>query len=205
MAVCREHKTLQARFVRQENCLAMLQQENKSLHQRVRQYEVCLDDVMRKVVDAIVAEDNLREEVTSLKTRVRDLEAQNAALTNSPVKGKDEGYCTLSSGQPPPSIEGHLEDLPEEPEQWLLSAEPCSAEMEDWSLSQEEMGPAIDGMMDDNNEWIWNSPAATANFMTTNADTQTEDINQLLFEQVSIEISLMYTIIFFKVILSCLT
>lgn len=185
MQVCREHKTLQARFVRQENSLAVLQHENKSLHQRVRQYEVCLDDVMRKVVDAIVAEDNLREEVSKLKTRVRDLEAQNAALiTNSPAKGRDEGYCTLSSGQPPPHAEAHLEDLPEEPEQWLLSAEPCSAEMEDWSLSQEEMGTAIDGTNDDNNEWIWNSPSTT-NFLTSTVDTQTDDIHQLLFEQVT--------------------
>lgn len=97
---------------------------------------------MRKVVDALVAEDNLREEVTLLKGRVRDLEAQNAALSMaSPgAKGRDEGYCTMSSGQPPPT-NGHLEDLPEEPEQWLLPAvvEPCSTtEMEDWSMSQEE-------------------------------------------------------------------
>ena len=106
---------------------------------RVRQYEHCLDDVMRKVVDAIVAEDNLREEVSLLKARVRDLEAQNAALSgSSPAKGRDEGYCTMSSGQPQPS-NGHLEDLPEEPEQWLLPAEPCSTEMEDWSMSQEEL------------------------------------------------------------------
>jgi len=93
-----------------------MQQENRSLLTRIRQYEHCLDDVMRKVVDAIVAEDNLREEVSMLKGRVRDLEAQNAALSASPVKGRDEGYCTMSSGQPQPS-NGHLEDLPEEPEQ----------------------------------------------------------------------------------------
>lgn len=181
MQVCRDHKTLQARFIRQESCLATLQYENKSLHQRVRQYELCLDDVMRKVVDAIVAEDNLRDEVSMLKTRVRDLEAQNAALSASPIKGRDEGYCTMSSGQPPPSQEGHLENLPEEPEQWLLSAEPCSAEMEDWSMSQEEMGTALEE--DNNTEWTWNSK----NLLTANAITQTEeDFNDLLLEQVKI-------------------
>lgn len=117
---------------------------------RVRQYEHCLDDVMRKVVDAIVAEDNLREEVSLLKSRVRDLEAQNAALSSaSPAKGRDEGYCTMSSGQPQPS-NGHLEDLPEEPEQWLLPAEPCSTEMEDWSMSQEEL--AVISTLDDDRE-----------------------------------------------------
>uniref|UniRef100_A0A182IQU1 Uncharacterized protein n=1 Tax=Anopheles atroparvus TaxID=41427 RepID=A0A182IQU1_ANOAO len=177
MQVCREHKTLQVRFQKQENSLLTLQNENKSLHQRVRQYETCLDDIMRKVVDALVAEDSLRDEVAILKGRVRDLEAQNAALVThaSPAKSRDEGYCTMSSGQPQPQAEGHLEELPEEPEQWLMSAEPCTADMEDWSMSQEELAPALD---EENHEWIWNS-----SFLTT-AETQTEDITALLHDQI---------------------
>uniref|UniRef100_A0A182KAP7 Uncharacterized protein n=1 Tax=Anopheles christyi TaxID=43041 RepID=A0A182KAP7_9DIPT len=178
MQVCREHKTLQVRFQKQENSLMALQNENKSLHQRVRQYETCLDDIMRKVVDALVAEDSLRDEVAILKGRVRDLEAQNAALVTthaSPAKSRDEGYCTMSSGQPQPATEGHLEELPEEPEQWLMSAEPCTADMEDWSMSQEELVTALD---EENHEWIWNS-----SFLTT-AETQTEDITALLHDQI---------------------
>ncbi|EAA09340.4 AGAP005230-PA [Anopheles gambiae str. PEST] len=178
MQVCREHKTLQVRFQKQENSLMALQNENKSLHQRVRQYETCLDDIMRKVVDALVAEDSLRDEVAILKGRVRDLEAQNAALVTthaSPAKSRDEGYCTMSSGQPQPPAEGHLEELPEEPEQWLMSAEPCTADMEDWSMSQEELVTALD---EENHEWIWNS-----NFLTS-AETQTEEITALLHDQV---------------------
>uniref|UniRef100_A0A182Q3C6 Uncharacterized protein n=1 Tax=Anopheles farauti TaxID=69004 RepID=A0A182Q3C6_9DIPT len=178
MQVCREHKTLQVRFQKQENSLLALQNENKSLHQRVRQYETCLDDIMRKVVDALVAEDSLRDEVTILKSRVRDLEAQNAALVTthaSPAKSRDEGYCTMSSGQPQPPAEGHLEELPEEPEQWLMSAEPCTADMEDWSMSQEELATALD---EENHEWIWNS-----SFLTT-TETQTEDITALLHDQI---------------------
>uniref|UniRef100_A0A182FCW3 Uncharacterized protein n=2 Tax=Anopheles albimanus TaxID=7167 RepID=A0A182FCW3_ANOAL len=176
MQVCREHKTLQVRFQKQENSLLALQNENKSLHQRVRQYESCLDDIMRKVVDALVAEDSLRDEVSILKGRVRDLEAQNAALvTASPAKSRDEGYCTMSSGQPQPAQEGHLAELPEEPEQWLVSAEPCTADMEDWSMSQEELATALD---EENHEWIWNS-----SFLTT-AETQTEDITALLHDQI---------------------
>ncbi|XP_065081974.1 uncharacterized protein LOC135704438 isoform X2 [Ochlerotatus camptorhynchus] len=172
---CKEHKTIQARFQRQENSLLILQNENKSLHQRVKQYEACLDDIMRKVVDALVAEDCLRDEVSILKNRVRDLEAQNAALTASPAKSRDEGYCTMSTGQPQPTQEGHLEELPEEPEQWLVSAEPCTAEMEDWSMSQEELATALE---EDSHEWIWNS-----SFLTT-AETQTEDVSALLQEQI---------------------
>ncbi|XP_058826556.1 uncharacterized protein LOC131686689 isoform X2 [Topomyia yanbarensis] len=175
MQVCREHKTLQARFQRQESSLLVLQGENKSLHQRVKQYEACLDDIVRKVVDALVAEDSLRDEVSILKNRVRDLEAQNAALTSSPAKSRDEGYCTMSSGQPQPVPEGHLEELPEEPEQWLVSAEPCTAEMEDWSMSQEELATALE---EDGHEWIWNS-----SFLTT-TETQTEDVSTLLHEQI---------------------
>ncbi|XP_055621443.1 uncharacterized protein LOC129765304 isoform X2 [Toxorhynchites rutilus septentrionalis] len=175
MQVCREHKSLQVRFQRQENSLMVLQNENKSLHQRIKQYEACLDDIMRKVVDALVAEDSLRDEVFILKNRVRDLEAQNAALTASPAKSRDEGYCTMSSGQPQPSQEGHLEELPEEPEQWLVSAEPCTAEMEDWSMSQDELATALE---DDSHDWIWNS-----SFLTS-AETQTEDVSALLQEQI---------------------
>lgn len=185
-----------------------MQQENRALLTRIRQYEHCLDDVMRKVVDAIVAEDNLREEVSMLKSRVRDLEAQNAALSASPVKGRDEGYCTMSSGQPQPS-NGHLEDLPEEPEQWLLPAEPCSTEMEDWSMSQEELAVIT---FDDEREhqqhqlqhqqsqhhqqllqlqrrkrehdWLWPS-SDFINSTTVETDSLTDGIAQLLQQKVS--------------------
>ncbi|XP_034120270.1 uncharacterized protein LOC117578722 isoform X4 [Drosophila guanche] len=180
------------RFARQESLLHSMQQENRSLLTRIRQYEHCLDDVMRKVVDAIVAEDNLREEVSMLKSRVRDLEAQNAALSASPVKGRDEGYCTMSSGQPQPS-NGHLEDLPEEPEQWLLPAEPCSTEMEDWSMSQEELAVMT---FDDEREhhqqhqrrkrdhdWLWPS-SDFINSTTVETDSVGDGIAQLLQQKI---------------------
>ncbi|XP_016943409.3 uncharacterized protein [Drosophila suzukii] len=186
------------RFARQESLLQSMQQENRSLLTRIRQYEHCLDDVMRKVVDAIVAEDNLREEVSMLKGRVRDLEAQNAALSASPVKGRDEGYCTMSSGQPQPS-NGHLEDLPEEPEQWLLPAEPCSTEMEDWSMSQEELAVmTFDDERDQHNhlqhpqqqqrrkrdhDWLWPS-SDFINSTTVETDSVADGIAQLLQQKI---------------------
>ncbi|XP_038119122.1 uncharacterized protein LOC6030956 [Culex quinquefasciatus] len=170
-----EHKTIEACFQRQEESLLMLQQENKSLHQRVEQYEACLDDIMRKVVDALVAEDNLREEVSILKNRVKDLEAQNAILIASPARSRDEGYCTMSSGLPQFTQKSHLEELPEEPEQWLVAAEPCSAEIEDWSMSQEELATALEV---EGHDWIWNT-----NFLATMA-TQSEDVPALLQETI---------------------
>ncbi|XP_030387140.1 uncharacterized protein LOC115633798 isoform X2 [Scaptodrosophila lebanonensis] len=198
LQTCRDHKALQTRFARQESLLHSMRQENRALLTRIRQYEHCLDDVMRKVVDAIVAEDNLREEVTMLKSRVRDLEAQNAALSASPVKGRDEGYCTMSSGQPQPS-NGHLEDLPEEPEQWLLPAEPCSTEMEDWSMSQEELAVIT---FDDEREqqhqqqqllqreqrkrerdWLWHSNDFI-NSTTVETDSVADGIAQLLQQKI---------------------
>ncbi|XP_033254255.1 uncharacterized protein DDB_G0284459-like isoform X2 [Drosophila miranda] len=188
MQTCRDHKALQTRFARQESLLHSMQQENRSLLTRIRQYEHCLDDVMRKVVDAIVAEDNLREEVSMLKGRVRDLEA----LSASPVKGRDEGYCTMSSGQPQPS-NGHLEDLPEEPEQWLLPPEPCSTEMEDWSMSQEELAVMT---FDDEREhhqqhqrrkrdhdWLWPS-SDFINSTTVETDSVADGIAQLLQQKI---------------------
>ncbi|XP_023179396.1 myb-like protein V isoform X3 [Drosophila hydei] len=178
------------RFARQESLLHTMQQENRALLTRIRQYEHCLDDVMRKVVDAIVAEDNLREEVSMLKSRVRDLEAQNAALSASPVKGRDEGYCTMSSGQPQPS-NGHLEDLPEEPEQWLLPAEPCSTEMEDWSMSQEELAViTFDDERDRQqlqlqrrkreHDWLWPSSDFINSTTVETDDSVADGIAQLL-------------------------
>ncbi|XP_023158442.1 uncharacterized protein LOC101457703 isoform X1 [Ceratitis capitata] len=195
---CPGHKTLQTRITHQETLLRSMQQENYTLKRSIRHYERCLDDVMRKVVDAIVAEDILREEVTMLKNRVRDLEAQNAALSASPAKGRDEGYCTMSSGQPQPS-NGHLEDLPEEPEQWLLPAEPCSTEMEDWSMSQEELpvvtldddqqrlrsGLLLNNLRRQNgeNEWIWNSNDFLTS-TTAETDSESEAISQLLQQKI---------------------
>ena len=124
---------------------------------------------MRKVVDALVAEDSLREEVSMLKNRVKDLEAQNALLSASPARG-DEGYCTMSSGQP----QAQLEDLPEEPE-WLLAAEPC---MEDWNMSQEELAIALEPD-EDVNTLKWKS----SNSLGT-SEIQTDNINALLQEKV---------------------
>lgn len=140
---------------------------------------------MRKVVDAIVAEDNLREEVSMLKNRVRDLEAQNAALSSSPAKGRDEGYCTMSSGSGQPQPSGHLEDLPEEPEQLLMMGEPTSADMEDWSMSQEELGA---GLEEYNNEtdWLWQS----SNYLNSTVDSQSESISKLLQTTVSVSMLL---------------
>lgn len=194
--------------------------ENKHLHQRILQYEHCLDDVMRKVVDAIVAEDNLREEVSMLKSRVRDLETQNAVLSagSSPASssagecvngtdavppvGKvrgDEGYCTMSSGSgviEQPMLDGHLENLAEEElehqhqerpsDRMLLDDamidESTSANMEDWSLSQEELGGALayDETNSIEHDWIWN----TDNLLPSTVDSQSESITQLLQDTV---------------------
>lgn len=175
-----------------------LSSENENLQRRVRQYECCLDDVMRKVVDALVAEDNLREEVTKLKNRVRDLEAQNAALspassnaamsttTASQKTRGDEGYCTMSTGPTAPGVDGHLEDLPEEPEMFVLP-EPCSADLEEWSMSQEELGAALE---EDVNEadWLWNS----SSFLNSTLESQSESISQLLENTVSVVVELVH-------------
>lgn len=153
---------MQDKFQKQEDVVKELQSENRVLQKRIQQYEKCLDDVTKKVIDAIINEDRLRAEVGILKDRVLDLEAQTALppppLTGSPAKGRDEGYCTM------PPTSSTLENLPEEPEQYLIAtcssfnccssdgiAEPCTAEMEDWSLSQEDVGATI--TLED--DWIW--------------------------------------------------
>lgn len=141
--VCYENKSLLTRINKQESQIQQLQNENKALHKRLKQYELCLDDIMRKVVDALVEEENLRDEIMVLKNRVNDLEEQNALLLVSPVKTRDEGYCTLSSGPPQPSMY-HLEDLPEEPEHWYTCKDTAPGEIEDWTMSQEELETALE-------------------------------------------------------------
>lgn len=46
-----------------------------------KQYERCLDDVANQVVRALLAQKSLREEISNLQQRVKDLETQNRALT----------------------------------------------------------------------------------------------------------------------------
>lgn len=146
------------------------------LQKRIQQYEKCLDDVTKKVIDAIINEDRLRVEVGMLKDRVHDLETQqqnhsNTNSTGSPAKGRDEGYCTM------PPTNSTLENLPEEPEQYLIAtcstfnccssdgaAEPCTAEMEDWSLSQEDVGGTI--TLDE--DWIWKEAKSINGCMHSN-------------------------------------
>lgn len=173
------------------------------LQKRVQQYEKCLDDVTKKVIDAIINEDRLRVEVGILKDRVHDLEAQNLpppppplmqqfnlSCGGSPAKGRDEGYCTM------PPTNSTLENLPEEPEQYLRAtcstynccssdgaAEPCTAEMEDWSLSQEDV--ATNMTLDE--EWIWKEAKATINAggssSTTDADHSSLLDNPIVYSE----------------------
>lgn len=157
---------MQDKFDRQECALKDLQNENRALQKRIQQYEKCLDDVTKKVIDAIINEDRLRLEVGVLRERVLDLETQGSLSKRharlpggSPAKGRDDGYCTM------PPTNATLENLPEEePEQYVTVtcstftccgsdgiAEPCTAEMEEWSMSQEDVGATI--ALED--EWMW--------------------------------------------------
>lgn len=93
----------------------------------------------------------------------------------------------LTLGQPQPS--GHLEDLPEEPEQLLMMAEPTSADMEDWSMSQEELGA---GLEEYNNEpdWLWQS----SNYLNSTVDSQSDSISKLLQTTVSLNTFFLFTL-----------
>ncbi|GAB0096262.1 hypothetical protein DMENIID0001_117460 [Sergentomyia squamirostris] len=178
MQICWEHRALQEKFHKQESMLVNLQHENKFLRKRILQYEHCLDDVSKRVIDAIMAEDRLRAEFVVLKNRIRDLEVKNTTATGSmgsPARGRDEGYCTMSSG-PLPST---LENLPEEPEQWILTTGGgSSAEMEDWSLSQEELVAQLEE--EDTNDWTW----ANSHIIPQNSDAKCEEFSVLLNEEI---------------------
>ncbi|XP_047107536.1 uncharacterized protein LOC124776545 [Schistocerca piceifrons] len=65
--------------------LRVLENDNCSLSRDAevqrRQYERCLDDVANQVVRALLSQKGLREEIGTLQRRIKDLEAQNRALT----------------------------------------------------------------------------------------------------------------------------
>ncbi|XP_055686868.1 uncharacterized protein LOC129792115 [Lutzomyia longipalpis] len=172
--LCWEHRALQEKFTRQERVLLSLQHENRALHKRILQYEHCLDDVSKRVVNAIIAEDRLRAEFAVLKGRIRDLEVKNTSISSPPARGKDEGYCTMSSGP----LLSTLENLPEEPEQWILSDGGHSAEMEDWSLSQEELMEQLD----EDEEVNWT--IENSNFVLPNFERNCEEFSTLLNEEI---------------------
>ncbi|KAG5329063.1 NCKP5 protein, partial [Acromyrmex charruanus] len=65
--------------------LATLETEHAALARDAdaqrRQYERCLDDVANQVVRALLSQKGLREEIGALQRRIRELEAQNRALS----------------------------------------------------------------------------------------------------------------------------
>lgn len=64
-----------------ESPFELLKHENQLLHQRLHIFEGCLDDAMRKIANAILTENNLRNHITELQNRVRDLESTAAEET----------------------------------------------------------------------------------------------------------------------------
>ncbi|KAG7208537.1 hypothetical protein KM043_014754 [Ampulex compressa] len=70
-----------------------------------RQYERCLDDVANQVVRALLSQKGLREEIGALQRRIRELEAQNRALSGLLAQA-------ASPGSPTEFIQGILEAGP---------------------------------------------------------------------------------------------
>ncbi|XP_043249778.1 uncharacterized protein LOC122395922 isoform X1 [Colletes gigas] len=89
--------------------LATLETEHAALARDAdaqrRQYERCLDDVANQVVRALLSQKSLREEIGALQRRIRELEAQNRALSGLLAQA-------ASPGSPSELIQGILEAGP---------------------------------------------------------------------------------------------
>ena len=89
--------------------LATLETEHAALARDAdaqrRQYERCLDDVANQVVRALLSQKGLREEIGALQRRIRELEAQNRALSGILAQA-------ASPGSPSELIQGILEAGP---------------------------------------------------------------------------------------------
>ncbi|KAL6255280.1 hypothetical protein P5V15_013620 [Pogonomyrmex californicus] len=96
------HATLVARLATLETEHAALARDADA--QR-RQYERCLDDVANQVVRALLSQKGLREEIGALQRRIRELEAQNRALSGLLAQA-------ASPGSPTELIQGILEAGP---------------------------------------------------------------------------------------------
>ncbi|XP_034950166.1 uncharacterized protein [Chelonus insularis] len=70
-----------------------------------RQYERCLDDVANQVVRALLSQKGLKEEIGTLQKRIRELEAQNRALSGLLAQA-------TSPGSPSEFIQGIIEAGP---------------------------------------------------------------------------------------------
>ncbi|XP_077261197.1 uncharacterized protein LOC143896907 [Temnothorax americanus] len=89
--------------------LATLETEHAALARDAdaqrRQYERCLDDVANQVVRALLSQKGLREEIGALQRRIRELEAQNRALSGLLAQA-------ASPGSPTELIQGIIEAGP---------------------------------------------------------------------------------------------
>ncbi|XP_076224152.1 uncharacterized protein LOC116430874 isoform X5 [Nomia melanderi] len=89
--------------------LATLETEHAALARDAdaqrRQYERCLDDVANQVVRALLSQKGLREEIGALQRRIRELEAQNRALSGLLAQA-------ATPGTPSELIQGILEAGP---------------------------------------------------------------------------------------------
>ncbi|XP_033354559.1 uncharacterized protein LOC117236055 isoform X4 [Bombus vosnesenskii] len=78
--------------------LATLETEHAALARDAdaqrRQYERCLDDVANQVVRALLSQKGLREEIGALQRRIRELEAQNRALSGLLAQAANPGSPT---------------------------------------------------------------------------------------------------------------
>ncbi|XP_063973586.1 uncharacterized protein LOC135160693 isoform X2 [Diachasmimorpha longicaudata] len=73
-----------------------------------RQYERCLDDVANQVVRALLSQKGLREEIGTLQRRIRELEAQNRALSGLLA----QATSAASPGSPTELIQSIIEAGP---------------------------------------------------------------------------------------------
>ncbi|XP_051157015.1 uncharacterized protein LOC127279006 isoform X3 [Leptopilina boulardi] len=78
--------------------LVFLETEHRTLARDAdaqrRQYERCLDDVANQVVRALLSQKGLREEIGALQRRIRELEAQNRALSGILAQAASPGTPT---------------------------------------------------------------------------------------------------------------
>ncbi|KAI4504557.1 hypothetical protein M0802_000107 [Mischocyttarus mexicanus] len=78
--------------------LATLESEHAALARDAdaqrRQYERCLDDVANQVVRALLSQKGFREEIGALQRRIRELEAQNRALSGLLAQAASPGSPT---------------------------------------------------------------------------------------------------------------
>ncbi|XP_025415025.1 uncharacterized protein LOC112686802 isoform X2 [Sipha flava] len=97
--------------------------------QQRKQYEKCLDDVAKQVVKAVLSQKNLREEISSLQHRVKELETGNCTLSTLLVQRLGQKINYSPTTMPVAESRSVMFDIHRSPSMKMAIERPASCDL----------------------------------------------------------------------------